>query len=678
MQRDRHPDLPGRRSVAPAPARVPGKQTLAEASGVGAARARKPPGGPPPASPRGPRPSLQALFGGPRASGATDVHAVAARGVATPSSPLPFADQIQRSFGAHDVSAIQAHTGGDAAASAQAMGARAYATGPHVVLGDGADLHTVAHEAAHVVQQRGGVQLAGGVGQSGDVYERHADAVADRVVAGESAAELLGAPAPAMNRGGGVQHKLVKGNHTTVGQEYRDDRGGPVLYEAGTEYPGWYYVGQTSYYYYAETDQFCDATGTWWDPITERTFTVDQQWYVHDGARYTYNGRAYVPAQHDTTEHVASTELGTGFEAPLETEALTELGTGFETPLETEAPIETEAPMETEVPIDLDSVEVDGCSEAAIREEGIKDVGMAITFVKMYVGGQEWEKAWSLLKGWNQHYEKFDQPAKLATTVQSKKRQREPEKSRLITAKECGLERKHIGHAQRDKQREQEAQQKKQRRTLDKLEVDGETYPLEPLSTSGGFYDVYTIGGTKQIVPDVANDQLVLRIPKEGPDTSVTRKGMLDRDKIAGVSLPKVHNKPGQAGYYLVEKITHGCNPATWQSASSFGQLPPLEQERLTAARKILVANANAGRQIVPDFRPNNIRFRSAESAQIVLVDFTDEGELMQDHGLAEFAREMKHLLTEFCKTLDGWLYRFLTEGMNTELLSKIQEVELF
>src|SRR5262249_14172656 len=44
---------------------------------------------------------------------------------------------------------------------------------------------------AHVVQQRGGVQLKGGVGAAGDAYERHADAVADQVVRGQSAAMLL-------------------------------------------------------------------------------------------------------------------------------------------------------------------------------------------------------------------------------------------------------------------------------------------------------------------------------------------------------------------------------------------------------------------------------------------------------------------------------------------------------
>lgn len=71
------------------------------------------------------------------------------------------------------------------------MGATAYATGDHVVFASAPDLHTAAHEAAHTVQQKSGVQLKRGVGEVGDAYERHADAVADRVVAGASAEALL-------------------------------------------------------------------------------------------------------------------------------------------------------------------------------------------------------------------------------------------------------------------------------------------------------------------------------------------------------------------------------------------------------------------------------------------------------------------------------------------------------
>ena len=53
------------------------------------------------------------------------------------------------------------------------------------------DLHTAAHEAAHVIQQRKGVDLKSGLGRKGDRYERHADAVADKVVRGKSAETLL-------------------------------------------------------------------------------------------------------------------------------------------------------------------------------------------------------------------------------------------------------------------------------------------------------------------------------------------------------------------------------------------------------------------------------------------------------------------------------------------------------
>ena len=138
---------------------------------------------------------LQMLSGRPAATTAgedpADAHAAAVRGVATPATGLPYADTIQRLFGRHDISGIQAHTGSEAAAASRDMGASAFATGDHVGFAGAPDLHTAAHEAAHVVQQRAGVHLKGGVGEVGDPHERHADAVADRVVAGQSAEALL-------------------------------------------------------------------------------------------------------------------------------------------------------------------------------------------------------------------------------------------------------------------------------------------------------------------------------------------------------------------------------------------------------------------------------------------------------------------------------------------------------
>jgi hypothetical protein len=122
------------------------------------------------------------------------VHQAAAAGVAGGGGPLPHLDRIQAAFGPmHDVTGTGAHIGGSAASAADQIGARAYATGNQVAFREAPDLHTAAHEAAHVVQQRGGVQLKGGVGSEGDPHERHADAVADKVVRGESAGDLLAA-----------------------------------------------------------------------------------------------------------------------------------------------------------------------------------------------------------------------------------------------------------------------------------------------------------------------------------------------------------------------------------------------------------------------------------------------------------------------------------------------------
>ncbi len=158
-----------------------------------------------------------------------EVHALAARGMEGTGASLPFLDQIQRAFGRHDVSGVKAHVGGVATAASQAMGARAYASGDRVAFAGAPDLHTSAHEAAHVVQQRGGVQLAGGVGRSGDEYEQHADAVADSVVRGVSAEPLLDRYAG--NRA--VGHSAVQrlDSHETVGNTLSatsDERGGEL------------------------------------------------------------------------------------------------------------------------------------------------------------------------------------------------------------------------------------------------------------------------------------------------------------------------------------------------------------------------------------------------------------------------------------------------------------------
>ena len=170
--------------VARAMARRQGKDAGAGAQGTESAAA---------ASETAPAAQVQ-MDGGDAATDPDLVHGAALDGVAGAGGSLPHGDAIQRSFGAeHDVSNVSAHVGGAAADACDTIGATAYATGNDVAFASSPDLHTAAHEAAHVVQQRSGVQLYGGVGEAGDIHEQHADAVADRVVAGESAGDLLAA-----------------------------------------------------------------------------------------------------------------------------------------------------------------------------------------------------------------------------------------------------------------------------------------------------------------------------------------------------------------------------------------------------------------------------------------------------------------------------------------------------
>jgi len=105
---------------------------------------------------------------------------------------------MESRFG-QDLGNVRVHIDARANASADALNAAAYTERNNIVFGPGeyeptsvAGRHLLAHELTHVVQQQTGLRLKDGVGQSGDAYERHADAVADLVVNGKHAELLLG------------------------------------------------------------------------------------------------------------------------------------------------------------------------------------------------------------------------------------------------------------------------------------------------------------------------------------------------------------------------------------------------------------------------------------------------------------------------------------------------------
>jgi Domain of unknown function (DUF4157) len=105
--------------------------------------------------------------------------------------PLPgsLREEMEGRLGA-DFSDVRLHTGDAAQRSAAEIGARAYTSGSHVVIGAGAgDKHTLAHELTHVIQQRQG-PVAGSDNGSGlrvsdpsDRFEREAEAGAIRAMA---------------------------------------------------------------------------------------------------------------------------------------------------------------------------------------------------------------------------------------------------------------------------------------------------------------------------------------------------------------------------------------------------------------------------------------------------------------------------------------------------------------
>lgn len=125
-------------------------------------------------------------------AGMNDIRLIADSGTAGNASPLPHLKRIQQSFGSqHDLGEVKAYVGGQAAKAARDLGAEAYTSDDRVAFRAAPNLHTAAHEAAHVVQQRSGALVSGGFGTKGDAYERQADAVADSVIAGHSSENLL-------------------------------------------------------------------------------------------------------------------------------------------------------------------------------------------------------------------------------------------------------------------------------------------------------------------------------------------------------------------------------------------------------------------------------------------------------------------------------------------------------
>ncbi|MFE9122890.1 DUF4157 domain-containing protein [Streptomyces sp. NPDC007172] len=126
-----------------------------------------------------------------------------------------------------DFSHIRVHDDNAARASAGEVGARAYTSGRHVVIGaDGGDKHTLAHELTHVIQQRqgpvAGTDMGDGlrVSDASDPFERAAEVNAQPVM--QAPLDVQRAVEPRTAPAAGAAH---------------EGRGGPVAVQTASRKP---------------------------------------------------------------------------------------------------------------------------------------------------------------------------------------------------------------------------------------------------------------------------------------------------------------------------------------------------------------------------------------------------------------------------------------------------------
>lgn len=181
---------------------------------------------------------------------------------ADPGAGAALPDDLRRRAGAvlgADLSGVRVHAGAASAASAEAIGARAYAVDQDIHFARGAYQpgtpegdHLLAHEVVHTVQQRGAPSLQGKreIGDAGDAAEAEADTLAAAIVAGDARrASVTARPSGRIQRTPHVMRPdAARPERTPVqitGRYEALDPGGSnritlQLNQAGTHFEGWW------------------------------------------------------------------------------------------------------------------------------------------------------------------------------------------------------------------------------------------------------------------------------------------------------------------------------------------------------------------------------------------------------------------------------------------------------
>jgi hypothetical protein len=191
------------------------------------------------------------------------------------------------------------------------------------------------------------------------------------------------------------------------------------------------------------------------------------------------------------------------------------------------------------------------------------------------------------------------------------------------------------------------------------INYNGVSHPLTLVSGIGGYHLIYSPTGPNQMVKDVSNDKILVRIPRnnEAPlPQNGFKYGCAWRNDF-NISIPWIYNANTLAadGFYIVARIPHKFNP---RNNRHFDQV-----------RRVLTNMSTQG--YGPDFRPDNVRFK--DNGDLVLIDFS-ENPAVRNADEDDFPALMKEFTEQFaaCGESPKYLFDELCEGMSDGFRNKM------
>jgi hypothetical protein len=155
--------------------------------------------------------------------------------------------------------------------------------------------------------------------------------------------------------------------------------------------------------------------------------------------------------------------------------------------------------------------------------------------------------------------------------------------------------------------------------------IDGESYTLtEREGVKGGFHAIFD---APRPVTDKYGPALI-RAPRDAnASVEQVKQGMANYQKVAKLfSVPKIHNKAAQDGFYIVEKIN--------------GDFDLENEDHRKAVAEAFKSMVDSGPKFPFDLRVDNIKFKDNK---LVVIDFSESG------GLGGDVDFWKDSLIEFC-----------------------------